>query len=78
MVICATGAVVTGLRYWMDHWQQAKNDLDDDKCSVVGGKCVCPTVSSAMPSSGRCKLESKPTGVFVTQSNIYDGAFLQK
>ena len=78
MVICATGAVVTGLRYWMDHWQQAKNDLDDSKCSVVGGKCVCPTVSSAMPSSGRCKLENKLTGVFRTPSNTYDRVFLQK
>jgi len=51
MVVCATGAVVSGLRYWMDHWQQTKYDLDDDKCTLIDNKCSCPTVFSAMPAS---------------------------
>lgn len=43
MVICAIGALVGGVRYWMDGWQRAKLSLDDDKCSVGSDNvCKCP------------------------------------
>ena len=54
MVVCATGAVVTGLRYWMDHWQQVKNDFDDGNCAIKNGNCICSSVESAMPSLRKC------------------------
>lgn len=45
--------MVSGIRYWMDNWQQAKRDADDDKCKLNNdNKCVCDgfTDTTLMPT----------------------------
>lgn len=44
MVVCATGAIINGLEYWTSFWQQTRLSMDDDKCSVVKGSCICKSI----------------------------------
>jgi len=41
MVVCGCGALIGGVRYWMDGWQLAKRSYDDSKCEVVSNVCMC-------------------------------------
>lgn len=50
-VICAVGAMVAGVRYWMDGWQRSKRLLDDNKCAVDNSICKC-TGQLKMPVEG--------------------------
>lgn len=52
MVICAIGALVGGVRYWMDGWQRTKRALDDNLCTVgtADNICACPNIA-VMPAA---------------------------
>ena len=52
MVICAVGALVAGVRYWMDGWQLSRRLLEDDKCTDNNNVCSC-TGQAEMPVSGK-------------------------
>lgn len=47
-VLCAVGALVAGVRYWMDGWQRSKRLLGDSKCSLTDAVCKC-TGQATMP-----------------------------
>lgn len=51
MVICAVGALVAGVRYWMDGWQFSRRLLEDDKCAPSNNKCLCTGQEAKMPVS---------------------------
>jgi pheromone shutdown protein TraB len=53
MVICGVGALVGGVRYWMDGWQRVKQAMDNNKCSDNNNLCQCTGITS-MPSSNDC------------------------
>lgn len=52
MVVCAVGALTSGIRFWMDNWQKTRRALDDNKCALnKDNKCVCTDIAAAvMPS----------------------------
>lgn len=50
MVLCGVGALVGGVRYWMDGWQRVKHAMDNDKCALKNGACACTNIPT-MPTS---------------------------
>lgn len=54
MVVCATGSIIIGLRYWMDEWRQTKQAFDDDKCVDQLSSCACTGVINSPVKNVDC------------------------
>lgn len=76
MVVCSTGAVVSGLRYWMDHWQQTKRSLDNDECTRQNDVCVCGNNFPIPAKVDDCDKLKSMVNLLITLIALCSGGFI--
>jgi len=76
MVVCAVGALMAGVRYWMDGWQLSKQLLDDGKCAVKNNVCKCTGQDNEPIAVDDCDDLKTLTHLIIAEIALSAGGFI--